>query len=294
MELSLNYEQEYLQAQEAYLQGSYEEAGDLTKELVKNFSDDSLSHLLQANIYYFLNQHDLARKEYHLVLELTTEPKILDCACNGLEVINCVEKHCQSANEVYRSVTDVNCLITVDSPELYGRLEESDQFSERENEITAHEKIELLTDEELNVITNGNSTKEDLYNIDNCLAFTDKSNDSIFFSQNLYDGYAPEQTNELLKKIDKSEEAAQISNLHFDKEQNSKNLSKKDIDVNDWEFDPFECPKKTISELEQSFNKSFGTLKHTSVFNDVDIIVDPFALNYIHDAQEDTEDFKHL
>lgn len=92
MSLGINYDQEYLHAQIAYVQGNYEEAATLVNRLVQDFPDDPSSHLLQGNIYCILQEHDLAREQYQVVLNLTKKPELVDCANNGLESVNLSKK----------------------------------------------------------------------------------------------------------------------------------------------------------------------------------------------------------
>lgn len=94
----INHDQEYQQAQKAYIQGNYEEAATLVDRLVQDFPDDPSSRLLQGHIYCVLQQYDLAREQYSLVLDLTKEPELIECANNGLEYISQYESSDQSAS----------------------------------------------------------------------------------------------------------------------------------------------------------------------------------------------------
>ena len=97
---SINHEQEYQQAQKAYIQGNYEEAATLVSRLVEEFPADPNSRLLQGHIYCVLQQYDQAREQYQIVLGLTEEPDIIDCANSGLETVNQYEYSEQiSSNE---------------------------------------------------------------------------------------------------------------------------------------------------------------------------------------------------
>ncbi len=98
MASSINNEQEYQQAQKAYIQGNYEEAGNLVDQLVQNFPDDPSSHLLRGHIYCVLQQYDLAREHYQTVFNLTEDPELIDCANNGLESVTQYESAEQSAS----------------------------------------------------------------------------------------------------------------------------------------------------------------------------------------------------
>ena len=81
-------DQEYQQAQKAYIQGNYEEAARLVDLLVQAFPEDSSSRLLRGHIYCVLQQYDVAREQYQVVLNLTDAPEIIDCANKGLESVS--------------------------------------------------------------------------------------------------------------------------------------------------------------------------------------------------------------
>lgn len=88
MTLSINYEQEYQQAQKAYIQGNYEEAATLVDRLVQEFPEDPNSQLLRGHIYCVLGQYDLAEEHYQMVLSLTEDPELIDCANNALASVS--------------------------------------------------------------------------------------------------------------------------------------------------------------------------------------------------------------
>lgn len=84
-----DYEQEYGEAQKAYMQGNYQEAVKIINRLIDNFPDDPSALLLRGHIYcYGLQQHDLAIEQYEKVLNLTTEPDFIDYANKGIEDSN--------------------------------------------------------------------------------------------------------------------------------------------------------------------------------------------------------------
>ena len=98
MASSIKYDQEYQQAQKAYIQGDYEEAATLVNQLVQDFPDDPSSRLLRGHIYCILQQYDLARDQYQAVLKMTKDRELLDCANNGLESVNQYESSHESAS----------------------------------------------------------------------------------------------------------------------------------------------------------------------------------------------------
>ena len=114
MASSIKYDQEYQQAQKAYIQGDYEEAATLVNQLVQDFPDDPSSRLLRGHIYCILQQYDLARDQYQAVLKMTKDRELLDCANNGLESVNQYESSHESASaEAHNSNDNFGA---VDSP----------------------------------------------------------------------------------------------------------------------------------------------------------------------------------
>lgn len=81
-----DYAQEYGQAEKAYMQGNYQEAAAICNRLIDDFPDDPSVRLLRGHIYcYGLQQYDVAREQYEMVLSLTSEPDFINYANNGLE-----------------------------------------------------------------------------------------------------------------------------------------------------------------------------------------------------------------
>lgn len=92
MTSSNDREQEYQSAQKAYIQGNYPEAATLVDRLVEHFPSDPSSRLLRGHIYCILEQYNVAKEQYQQVLDLTTDPDLIDCASSGLEAVNQYEK----------------------------------------------------------------------------------------------------------------------------------------------------------------------------------------------------------
>ncbi len=129
MAQSINHDQEYQQAQKAYVQGNYEEAATLVDRLVQDFPDDPSSHLLRGHIYYILQQYDTAWEQYQLVLNLTNNPELIDCANNGLEAVGQYENSDFSAsNETHKKTEfDDTFGLAADSPESFNYPEAGKQ-----------------------------------------------------------------------------------------------------------------------------------------------------------------------
>jgi twitching motility protein PilJ len=81
-----DYAHKYGQAEKAYMQGNYQEAAAIVHKLIEDFPEDPSLRLLGGHIYcYGLQQYDLAREQYELVLNLTSQPDYINYANNGIE-----------------------------------------------------------------------------------------------------------------------------------------------------------------------------------------------------------------
>ncbi|MGD2181476.1 methyl-accepting chemotaxis protein [Lusitaniella coriacea] len=86
MAQSTDYAQEYGQAEQAYIQGRYDEAATIVDRLAKEYDDDPSVQLLRGHIYcYGLQQYDVAQEQYELVLQLTDRQDFIGYANNGIE-----------------------------------------------------------------------------------------------------------------------------------------------------------------------------------------------------------------
>ena len=63
----------YDRARTAYEQQDYELAAIVINQLMQNSPDDPDAHLLKGHIYYMLQEYDVARSEYQIVLRLTDD-----------------------------------------------------------------------------------------------------------------------------------------------------------------------------------------------------------------------------
>jgi len=116
----INLDQEYHQAQKAYIQGNYEQASTLVDRLVHDFPDDPNSRLLRGHIYCILRQYDTAREQYQLVLNLTEELELIDCANQGLESVNQYESSDQLASMADQNLdVEDTFVIAVNSSEKF-------------------------------------------------------------------------------------------------------------------------------------------------------------------------------
>jgi twitching motility protein PilJ len=104
-----DYAQEYGQAEKAYMQGNYQEAAAICNRLINDFPDDPSVRLLRGHIYcYGLQQYDVAREQYELVLSLTSEQDFINYANNGLEYTNQFPNSSESESRTPRDDFDGN------------------------------------------------------------------------------------------------------------------------------------------------------------------------------------------
>jgi twitching motility protein PilJ len=85
MATSTNFQQDYQQAEAAYTEGNYSQAATLVYQLVEDFPEDPRARLLCGHIYcYGLQQYEVAREQYTVVLGLTDDPSLVEHAHSGI------------------------------------------------------------------------------------------------------------------------------------------------------------------------------------------------------------------
>lgn len=80
MTASAEYLQEYQKTEAAYTDGKLDEAASLVYQLVEDYPQDPFARLLCGHIYYGLQQYDVAREQYEVVLNLTDDPELVEQA----------------------------------------------------------------------------------------------------------------------------------------------------------------------------------------------------------------------
>jgi len=78
------YQKEYEKASSAYMQGDYQQAAKLTKELVKGCPNEPMYRLLHAHTNLALERYQDSINEYENVLRLTDESSIVEYAHSGI------------------------------------------------------------------------------------------------------------------------------------------------------------------------------------------------------------------
>lgn len=85
MATSTNFQQDYQRAEAAYTAGDYPEAAALVCQLVADFPEDPSARLLCGHIYcYGLEDYEVAREQYAVVLDLSDDQSLLEHAHNGI------------------------------------------------------------------------------------------------------------------------------------------------------------------------------------------------------------------
>ncbi|MBE9094957.1 methyl-accepting chemotaxis protein [Tychonema sp. LEGE 07203] len=85
MTASTNFQQDYQRAEAAYMDGNYPEAAALVYQLVEDFPEDPSARLLCGHIYcYGLQQYEVAREQYTVVLGLSDDPSLVEHAHSGI------------------------------------------------------------------------------------------------------------------------------------------------------------------------------------------------------------------
>ncbi len=85
MATSTNFQQDYQRAEAAYMDGNYSEAAALVYQLVEDFPEDPSARLLCGHIYcYGLQQYEVAREQYTVVLGLSDDPSLVEHAHSGI------------------------------------------------------------------------------------------------------------------------------------------------------------------------------------------------------------------
>lgn len=103
-----NYQEVYEEAYKAYVQANYEEAASLIDKVLGIVPENANIHLLRGNIYYILQQFDIAKSEYESIIKLGNEQEIIDLAQNGLRRINQHQRQQLISPQTY-----LNCEISI-------------------------------------------------------------------------------------------------------------------------------------------------------------------------------------
>jgi twitching motility protein PilJ len=86
-----DFVQEYQRAEQAYMDGSYEEAADIACELVTRDPNDPSTRLLLGHVYCGMQDYPNARSQYQYVLELSDEPEFIEYAESGIAYVDRVD-----------------------------------------------------------------------------------------------------------------------------------------------------------------------------------------------------------
>lgn len=92
-----DYTQNYQRAITAYMNGSYEEAAQLTDRLVGDYPQDPNLRLLRGHIHCCLQAYKEARTQYQMVLSLSSDPELIECAQTSLADVDRFQEEAQAA-----------------------------------------------------------------------------------------------------------------------------------------------------------------------------------------------------
>jgi twitching motility protein PilJ len=127
------YTKLYGQAHAAYCQGKLEEATTILERMVQEFPDDPNLLLLQGHIYLSLRQADLACRHYELVLQLSDQKELIDCAQQGLVQAQQLQPqgatHEMTVNDFTGVATNTFNVSALDFDDAYSSREKSDALN---------------------------------------------------------------------------------------------------------------------------------------------------------------------
>ncbi len=95
-----NYlQEEYGQAEQAYQDGDFDRAAEIIDRLAEEFVDNPSILLLRGHIYCAgFQDYNLAKQQYEAVLDLSSEPELLDCAHNGIEQVQELQQQLEESD----------------------------------------------------------------------------------------------------------------------------------------------------------------------------------------------------
>ncbi|MFW6264372.1 MAG: tetratricopeptide repeat protein, partial [Cyanobacteriota bacterium] len=151
-----SFEQDYKQAETAYILGNYEQAATIVDRVIEEFPDEPRVVLLRGHIYLQLTQYDVARSQYEKVLELTQDPDYVDYAHNGIEQSHQLQQQTSAtAEEESFAPSSVNEMDLSNEADFENELSETNSSSWQDLEVPQFEDQEdlehlALDDAELN------------------------------------------------------------------------------------------------------------------------------------------------
>lgn len=86
-----DYVKEYGKANAAYCRGDLEEAIFIINQLAQDYPDDPNILLLRGHIFLSLQQYQLAQEQYDLVINISEQTELIDCAKQGLQQIQYIQ-----------------------------------------------------------------------------------------------------------------------------------------------------------------------------------------------------------
>lgn len=122
MASGINYSETYEQAEKAYLNGNYQRAASIIDQMIEEFPEDPSVLLLRGHIYcYGLQDYEIAKQQYQLVIELTDKTYFICFARDGLRKIQ------QMSDESDPTQSTMGISSSVDSYQNSGKPEAFDE-----------------------------------------------------------------------------------------------------------------------------------------------------------------------
>ena len=147
-----NYlQEEYGQAEQAYQDGDFDRAAQIIDRLAEEFVDNPNILLLRGHIYCAgFQDYNLARQQYEAVLDLSSEPELLDCAHSGIEQVQELQQQLEESDAEgligFGGFEEDQDLVDVDS-EQYAESE-SNQFENGVSESFGEDGFDQFADSE--------------------------------------------------------------------------------------------------------------------------------------------------
>ncbi len=114
-----NYEEKFLQARSAYLEGDLQQASVILDEMIDEDSEDPSVLLLRGHIHLSDQEYDVARGNYQKVLGLTDNEDLIQLAHEGLQKIETVPEDEEEEEDIF-------ALEQIEEPDFSDEIEEID------------------------------------------------------------------------------------------------------------------------------------------------------------------------
>jgi twitching motility protein PilJ len=122
MASGVNYIEIYEQAERAYLDGNYQQAASIIDQMVQEFPKDPSVLLLRGHIYcYGLQDYEIAKQQYQLVIELTDKPDFIGFARDGLRHIQQIYKNSDPTQSTTGTTGNIDDELTAEQQSFFNK-----------------------------------------------------------------------------------------------------------------------------------------------------------------------------